>query len=303
MRVRLFVLLGILIVVILAVGLFLTTQLQRSAYEVRLDNTTLYAATMPAPAMLAGGLVDTTLRQDGDEALQPAEVGRVLLMNATLSLVVDDVDARVERITALAQEYGGWVVSAQVSRSRQGDQTRVSSGTITVRVDASRLDEVLRLIKEGANEVSSESVSGQDVTQDYVDLSSRIANLEAAEVQLQQIMEDARRTEDVLSVYDELVRVRGEIESIRGRLNYYDEASSFSQVQVYLTPTPVIEPVEIAGWRPLETARNAFQALVDVVQSAADVAIALVVFVVPLLLVFGIPTWLILRRRRITRAA
>ena len=303
MRARLLVLLGILVVAIIAAGLFLSPQLQRSAYQLRLDNTMLYAATMPAPAMVMDGLVDTTLRQENDQELQPADTGRVLLMNATLSLVVDDVDARVERITALAQEYGGWVVSAQVSRSRQGDQTRVSSGTITVRVDASRLDEVLRLIKEGANEVSSESVSGQDVTQDYVDLSSRIANLEAAEVQLQQIMEDARRTEDVLSVYDELVRVRGEIESIRGRLNYYDEASSFSQVQVYLTPTPVIEPVEIAGWRPLETARNAFQALVDVVQSAADVAIALVVFVAPLLLVFGIPAWLILRRRRITRAA
>lgn len=168
---------------------------------------------------------------------------------------------------------------------------------ITIRVAAERLDQALQMIKSGAEQVQSESVNGQDVTQDYVDLSSQLTNLQAAEHQLQEIMSRATKTEDVLRVYNELVRVRGEIETTQGRLRYYDEASSTSSIQVTVTPTPIVQPVEIGGWRPLETARNAFQALVNLLQGAADVAIVVVIFAVPLGIFVGIPTWWVLRRR------
>jgi hypothetical protein len=278
-------------------------------------STSLIAATAP-PSMMAQqelryaadsefappapGFVDNALLPMDEYQAQDDGVKRVVLKNASLTVVVADVDAKMAQINALASEYGGWVVNAQVSRTGTGEDSRVAYAVITIRVAAERLDQALRMIKDGADQVESESVNGQDVTQDYVDLSSQLTNLQAAERQLQEIMSRATKTEDVLNVYNELVRVRGEIETTQGRLRYYDEASATSSIQVTVTPTPIVQPVEIGGWRPLETARNAFQALVNLLQNVADIAITVAILGVPLLVVVGIPVWW-LRRRRMTR--
>jgi hypothetical protein len=247
--------------------------------------------------------MDSDLLPIDEYQAQDDGVKRVVLRNASLTVVVGDVDAKMAQINALAGEYGGWVVNAQVQRTGSGEDSRVAYAVITIRVAAERLDQALQMIKDGAEQVESESVNGQDVTQDYVDLSSQLTNLQAAERQLQEIMSRATKTEDVLSVYNELVRVRGEIETTQGRLRYYDEASTTSSIQVTVTPTPIVQPVEIGGWRPLETARNAFQALVNLLQDAADVVITVAILGVPLLVVVGIPAWWWLRRRRMMRAA
>jgi hypothetical protein len=249
----------------------------------------------------ADGMLDVDDKQFTQD--QTLVDGRIVLKNAVLRLVVDDVDAKMAQISALAGEYGGWIVNAQVQRTGSGDDSQVAYAVISIRVDAARLDQALEVIKDGANQVENESVTGQDVTQDYVDLSSQLTNLQAAERQLQEIMERATKTEDVLHVYNELVRVRGEIEVTQGRLRYYEEASATSSIQVTLSPTPTVQPVEIGGWRPQETARNAFQALINVLQGAADVAISVAIFAVPLAIFVGIPAWWVLRRRRALHAS
>ncbi len=136
----------------------------------------------------------------------------------------------------LAEAFGGWVVSSNINRVTTANREEAVRGSITIRVMAERLDEALSRIKSGALSVENEAVSGQDVTQQYVDLTSRLNNLEAAETQLQSIMEDARRTEDVLSVYNELVRIRGEIETIQGQIQYFSESAAFSSISVELVP-------------------------------------------------------------------
>ena len=233
-------------------------------------------------------------------AEQPVQE-RVVIKNANLLLVVEDPDAKLLEINTLADEFGGWVVSANTQRGDGEDDARVTSASITIRVLADRLDEALARIKNGAQSVESETVTGQDVTQEYIDLSSRLTNLQAAEVQLQEIMESASETEDVLSIYNELVRIRGEIEATRGQIRYYEESAAYSSIQVTLLPSQLARPVEIAGWRPLDTARDAFQILVNVLRFAVDLAIVVVVLVVPLLIVFGLPSWFIYRRYRRSR--
>jgi hypothetical protein len=263
-------------------------------------------AVMPQGAVAQSMLTDALFYEEtGAEAQQPGEPQsggeRVILQNASLTLVVDDPALKMEEAQTLASEFGGWVVSANATRV--GDEARASSATITIRVPAARLDEALARLKNGVGRIESEAISGQDVTNQFIDLTSRVNNLRAAEEQLQIIMDEARRVDDVLTVYNELVRVRGEIESIQGQLNYYAEAASYASIALTLRATPVTAPVEITGWRPLETARNAFQALIDLLQGAADVVIAIVVFAGPLVLVFGLPAWLILRRRAARRPA
>ena len=120
---------------------------------------------------------------------------RIVLKNAMLMIVVDDVDSKMQGISDLSGSFGGWIVSANTTRANINGKNQVQSASITIRVPANRLDEALTQIKTGVGTVQSENVTGQDVTQDYVDLSSQLTNLQAAEKQLQSIMDKAIKTE------------------------------------------------------------------------------------------------------------
>lgn len=220
---------------------------------------------------------------------------RVILKSASLRLVVDAADSSLTAISNMAEAMGGWVVTSSTSMVTTAAGQSVAQGSITIRVPSDKLDEALGQIKSGAGKVEYESVSGQDVTQQYVDLKSRLTNLEAAEVQLRAIMEDARKTEDVLSVYNQLVSTRGEIEQIRGQIQYYDEASAYSSISVDLIPTAIDTPVQIVGWSPGHTVENALATLVNVLQAGADLVITVAVLVVPLGLIALIPLWFVRR--------
>ncbi len=228
------------------------------------------------------------------------DIERLIIRNATLSMTVDDVAERAAQISALAVEMGGWVVSVS---SSSGSDGRVTGANLVVRVPAARLDDALAQIKRDVVRVNSEQVAGADVTQEYIDLSARLGNLEAAERQLQTIMDTADSTEAVLAVFDELTSIRGEIESLRGRVQYLEQASAFSSITISLAAVPVTQPVEVAGWRPLDTVRDAAQTLIDVLQGAADVLIFAVVFVLPLLLIAVLVVWIGRRVLRLRRAA
>lgn len=228
---------------------------------------------------------------------------RIILRSATLSIVVNDPASTLSSISGIADEMGGWVVNSNTSRVVMESGEEVQRGSITIRVPAERLDEALERIKSGAGSVKSENVTGQDVTQEYTDLTSQLVNLEAAEKQLRSIMEQAEKTEDVLSVYNELVRVRGEIETTRGRIQYYDQAAAFSSISVDVIPKAIESPIQIAGWSPGRTAEEAIAALISILRSLADVLIVLVIVGVPLALVVGIPAWFIYRVLRRSRRA
>jgi hypothetical protein len=230
---------------------------------------------------------------------------RVILKTASLRIVVDAADSAMTQITNMAEAMGGWVVSSSTSMVRTADGQDVAQGSITIRVPAEKLNEALSQIKSGAGEIEYESVSGQDVTQQYVDLNSRLTNLEAAETQLRQIMEEARRTEDVLNVYNQLVSTRGEIERIRGQLQYFQEAAAYSSISIDVIPKAIEAPIQIAGWSPGRTVESALAALLNVLRFGADVLITVVVLGIPLVVIISLPLWLVRRawRRRGAQAA
>lgn len=223
-------------------------------------------------------------------------VERVVIKNASMSIVVEDVQGTVDTVVELAESMGGFVVSQYVyeysigyGSSYQADK----AADLTVRVPAERLNEVLDRIRDMSVEVTSETVSGQDVTREYTDLQSRLRNLEATRDQLELIMEDAFKTEDVLAVYAELVRVNEEIEIIQGQLNYFSEAARLSAVSLSITPDFETLPVDVPRWSPLATAREAIEDLLESLQDLADFLIYFTISVLPILLIWLIPLFLI----------
>jgi hypothetical protein len=133
------------------------------------------------------------------------------------------------------------------------------------------------------------------VTSEYTDLQSHLRNLEAAEKKLQQIMDGAVKTEDVLAVYNQLVGIRDQIEQVKGQMQYYEQSAAMSAISADLIPDALNKPIEIGGWHPQGVAKDALEALVRSLQGLANVVIWLGIYVLPLALVILVPLYFILR--------
>jgi hypothetical protein len=223
-----------------------------------------------------------------------AATDRLVIKNATLSIVVDNPTATVDAITKLAEGMGGFVVSLNTYKTTYGPQAQeAEQANMTIRVPSANLNAALEQIKGLAVEVNNESVSGQDVTSEYTDLKSRLTNLEAAERQLQSIMEEATKTEDVLAVYNQLVYTREQIEVIKGQMKYYEESAAMSAITLDIVPNIVSQPIEVGGWHPEGVVKQALEDTIRALQNFTDGLIYFAIARLPFLLLFGIPALLI----------
>ncbi len=218
---------------------------------------------------------------------------RKVIRQAQLELEADDTRAAFDRIVALAETAGGFVADATVHPVEgEEDQPMV---TLTLRIPASELSATMTAIKGSVEKVVSESQGAQDVTAEYIDLEARLTNLEALEVELRALLAEVRQQpeadpEKLLQVFNEISTVRGEIEQIKGQLNYLDDVVDLATLSIGLSPTPAVVPIVEDTWEPVEVARDALRSLVGGLQGVADWAISFALYTLPmLLLVIGIP--------------
>ena len=220
---------------------------------------------------------------------------RLIVRNATLTLIVKDTQEQLSEIAKLATDLGGYVASSSTHKYEEGVQ-----GQITLRVPVDKLDMALDSLHKLAVEVRDEQVSGQDITAEYTDLNSQLTNLQAAETQLREIMSQTQRVEDVLNVYNQLVQKRGEIEQVKGRIQYLAQSAAMATISVTLTPDQLAQPVQVAGWRPEGVLKSAVEALIGGLQTVATIGIWLIVVVLPIGLIIASPfiVLIVLLRRR-----
>ncbi len=210
----------------------------------------------------------------------------------------------------MANEKGGFVVNSYVYKVTSASGEELPAATVTIRVPAEMLDETLAeikaLVEDADVDILSESVSGQDVTSEVTDLESRLRNLQQAEAQLLEIMDNATDTEDVIAVFQELTSIREDIEVLQGQLQYYQESAKLSAISITLQAKEAVAPITIGGWRPSLTLQRAAQALVNGLKFLANALIWIVIFVAPIALVIGLPVYFIIKaskKRRLKKKA
>jgi ABC-type multidrug transport system fused ATPase/permease subunit len=219
-----------------------------------------------------------------------------VIKNASLEIVVNAPDESMQSISSMAEEMGGFVVSANLYQTHTSDGQEVPRASITIRVPAERLGEALARIEAESDRLPlNKNINSQDVTSEYTDLQSRLTNLEAAEAQLMLIMEDANRTEDVLNVFDQLTRVREQIEVLKGQMQYLETSAKLSAISVELIPNEVIQPISIGGWEPVGVIKDAIQSLIVALQGLVNIGIWLALFILPIVLIIGVPLFFIIR--------
>lgn len=254
------------------------------------DNAAPMAGAAESPAM------EPVAQAEGSTNV--ASSSRKIIARAGLTLVVVDTEVAVGEITALMDELGGYVSTTNLYRNSYNNNNSLQ-GSITLRVPSENLDAALTALGEMAVEVNSRTLNREDVTDQYSDVDAQIRNLEATERELLAMLEEVRErpnstTEDIMSVYRTLTEVRGQIETLRGRKNMWDNLISLSTIDVTLVPDSAALPVVDEGWRPSAVAREAQRALVATVQVLGNVLIWVGIYALPLLILALIPLVLLI---------
>ncbi|HHY88956.1 MAG TPA: DUF4349 domain-containing protein [Chloroflexi bacterium] len=249
------------------------------------------AAPMPFPTP-GPGFYDGAAQEEGAPPIAGQTTDRMVIRNADMSIVVEDPGTALTRISNMANSMGGFVVTSSLYQIVRNSQ-EFPEAYITVRVPAGRLDEAIdtikNLVENPVDDIPKLNISGQDVTEEYTDLEAQLRNLQQTEAQLLEIMEQANRTEDVLMVFNEITRIRGQIEQIQGRMSYYERAAALSSISVMIQAEEAIAPITVAGWSPRGVARDAIQALINAGQWLVSAAIWLVIYFLPVALIIALP--------------
>ena len=199
------------------------------------------AAPAAAPAAPAPRLVRVSeqaaaadIEASSETHAQLVNQERIIVRTVEATIVVTDVQGSMDRITALARELGGWVVSTNRFEKHRG--------FISFRVPAEALDKATARLREMAVEVKAEVSDSRDVTDEYFDLRARLDNQKATEEALLKLLGRAETVEAALKVQQTLTGVQEEVERLQGRIKLLEETSAFSLVSVNLE----LEPVDMA---------------------------------------------------------
>ena len=255
-------------------------------------------------ASVAARAVTDTAAVEAAGAPQQQALPRMIVRTANVRIIVADTSKAVDAITNSVEALGGYVAGSRIWRD--GELLRA---TLTLRVPTDKLTTTLTSIRGIAKRVDNETISSDDVSQEYVDLESQLRNLEATEIELRELMttirKNAKKAEEVLQMHQQIASIRSQIEQTKGRMRYLSQVAAMSAVSLEVVPDFVAQPVVKPGWQPVVIMKDASRALVGVFQSIVTALIWVVIYVLPivgmLMLVASI-AWKVYRRTR-TRAA
>jgi len=258
-------------------------------------------AFTPAELGATAAPPDAAKPQNSELALPNPSAGRMIIKDGLLDMVVADPNLAIERVTQLAADQGGYLVS-----SRAWMETGYKNAELRMGVPSAHFEDTLTQLRRMAVEVLNEETSGQDVSADYADLEARLVNLEATAARVRTFLENAKTVEESLKINATLSDLEKQIEQVKGQMKFYEGRSAYSTITVLirpqrptptatLTPIATTTPTSTPRWNPGKTVNSASKVMVEYLQGGIDLLIWAVFLLWPFVLV-GVIAWLILRR-------
>jgi hypothetical protein len=244
--------------------------------------------------------------QQSGPGIPAAQQQRMIIKNGAISLLVENTNTAVDQVTRIAADNGGYALNTQIYLEGE-----VKAADMTIAVESGNFDAAMHRLGEIALEVLQESSSGEDVTAEYVDLQSRLKNLESTRDRLREFLAEAENTEEALNVNRELSQIEGEIEIVIGRMNYLSGRAAFSTIVVSIhqfvdatpTPTPTSTPT-VTPWVLGPAIKSASQTQVRTFQSLLEALTWIVIVLGPYIIVLGLigyGVWRFRRRRQVAQ--
>ena len=215
---------------------------------------------------------------EGEKAEETsAAADRKIIRNADLTMEVSSTTDTQHRIASIAESHGGFVVTSEAKqRDSKEPAQRTLDIKLVVRIPENSFGSALDQIRGLTSNLTEEKVTGQDVTEEFIDLEARIRTQKALEAQFLQIMRQTGKIVDALEVQRQIAEVRSDIERLEGRKRFLENRSSLSTITVNIVAAKPMVVVPTSGFR---------QSVRDAVSDSVDVGSGIVLFFVRFLIV------------------
>ena len=192
----------------------------------------------PVPAGRPEG-IDKTREDDPGKPI----IARKIIYNATVEVMVKDLDDALTRVERLVEETGGYIARSE----RIGDTGSHRSATWVLKIPSEKFRSTVTALANLGIPVRN-TADSQDVTEEFLDLEARIKNLKSEEEALNKLLRESTTIDAVLKIRAEITRIRGDIERAEGRLKYLATMSALSTItfmareDVSYVPPTIPEP-------------------------------------------------------------
>ena len=245
------------------------------------------SAAEPATDESAGGL-----KSGARQATAAAPLSRAVISTGQVTVHTKEMTkARAEAIR-LVDSWGGTVADEQ---STSDDHGRMASSTMTLRVPSNRFDEAMTAFGT-LGEVEQQSRKSEDVTTQVIDNDARIRAAERSIRQIESLLSRAEKLGDIIAIESDLARRQADLDSLKSQQAWLSDQTSLSTINLYLSgPAHHVATHEAKGfWAGLQNGWHALGATTVVLLTVLGAVLPFVVLV----LVLGVPVWLVVRRRR-----
>ncbi len=249
-----------------------------------------YSPTLPEGAVFNTGAESSS-----------AAGNHMIIKSGEIKLLVESTDTAIDRATQVVGDAGGYIISSRVWYQAYYDGKNYKYATITIGVPVQQFERTLSRLRGLAVQVLDETASGEDVTDQFVDLQSQLTNLEATRDRIKSFLDQATTVDEALRINQELSNIEAQIEQIKGQMNYLQDRSSYSTITINFEPvlpeilptiTPSPEPIT---WKPGETFEKSKETVIGAYQGIIDLLIWFFVVFVPIMLPPAFLLWLLWR--------
>lgn len=221
--------------------------------------------------------------QPGQETNE-SSAQRMVIYNAEMDIRVKNFEDARNALEEKARRYNGYIVQSDSTRYDDVQQ----SGTMTFRIPQEHFQAFLTDAEGLSVQVNNRRVSGQDVTEEYVDLESRLKSKRAVEARLLEFMEGAQKTEDLLKISSDLAEVQEQIEQIAGKKKFLENQTALSTVTISLqeneVTVPKIDNQNLNTWQKI---KKQFADNINILLAAGSGIIVFLIGNLPILLIVG----------------
>jgi len=181
--------------------------------------------SMDAEQMDASERAELSLVSPNPETSTIAD--RKIIRQATLRFQVKNLEASGERIEALVTKYGGTITNSQSYSQEESIESNY-----TIKVLPKELNKLVKDIQSESIFLDNKTITADDVTMQYVDVEARVKAKQAARDRYLELLQQAKKVEDVLAIEVELNKVQEELESVQAQLKALQQQTSFSTINL-----------------------------------------------------------------------
>jgi hypothetical protein len=225
--------------------------------------------------------------------LSQSNIDKKIQKNANLSIEVKDIEKSLDKAKQIISTFNGEIIST----SSGGMDFGQPYANIRLRVPSEKLNDAVEALKKISSKILSENIYTNDVTEEFIDIEAKLNIMKSTEKRFNDLLNEAKNVEEVIQVEKELMRIRGEIDSLEGRLGYLSQTTDTSEINLSIN-----EEVPITGekWSFSESLSSALKNLSSFAKSLASLLINLVVFipVIIVILIIAIIIRIIIKRRK-----